>query len=114
MSTYDCDHRGKLERREKQVGSIHDVFSDPHRQAILHYLEESEEPASLCDVAQTITGWVERDGTASVADRTTAWLLHTHVLAMEEFGLVDYDPETDTIRLPDDVAITVSPPANAE
>lgn len=113
MSSYNREHTSGVLGSGERVECIHDVFSDPHRQAILYYLQESEEPVTLCDVTRTVTTWVEPDGSTGIADRTTAWLLHTHVLAMEAFGLLDYDPEADTIALSDDVAITVSPPPNA-
>lgn len=93
---------------------MHDVFSDPYRRAVLYYLQEWENPADVCELGE----WVIRrcqeaerdDADRASRDRTAEWVLHRHVLSMDEFGLVEYDPEVDTVLLPDDVCVTVTPP----
>lgn len=96
------------------IRSMHDVFSDPCRSAIMYHLQEAAGPVEVREVAEQVTTWCQEigrvDGPDASTDCTRAWLLHSHVLEMAEFGLVDYDPADDTVWLPDDVCITVDPP----
>lgn len=90
---------------------MHDVFSDPHRRAVLFYLQERERTADVRELAE----WVDVHCESEIGpDRPSAgrasWLLHRHVLSMDEFGLVEYDPEDCSVSLAEDVCVTVTPP----
>ncbi|MFB6165278.1 MAG: hypothetical protein ABEJ31_08985 [Haloarculaceae archaeon] len=93
-----------------RIRSMHDVFGDPSRRAVLYYLQEIESPADVCAVARQVAAWCRDRADAAGVRRERAWLLHSHVLSLAEAGLVTYDAETDTIALPDDVCIAVDPP----
>ena len=91
---------------------MHDVLSDPRRRAVLYYLREFENPADVDDLVDRILAWCpdgnSSDGTPS--DSTRARLLNDHVRRMEAFGLLAYDPDRETVRLSEDVSVTVAPP----
>lgn len=95
---------------------MHDVLSDPHRRAVLHYLREFEDPADVDELVGRILAWRpdrnSSDGTPSDSER--ARLLNDHVRRMEAFGLLAYDPDRGTVRLSEDVSVTVSPPWDIE
>lgn len=98
------------DRAGDRIRNMHDVLSDPHRCAILDYLQKLHGPVDVCEVAEQVPkrnleAQVDEEG----ADQARKWLLESHILLMDEFGLIRYDREQDTIRLPDDVSITLPP-----
>lgn len=119
-----------IERSADRIEHMHDVLSDPFRRAILYHLQEGEEPAGVREVASQVLDWCRNElqiggernepqiggernelqiGDGADADRDRAWLLQTHVKPMHEFGVITYDSDRDTISLPDDVSITITP-----
>lgn len=103
----------RKERPAERIQHIHDVLSDPYRSALLYYLQESDGPVDARDAAEQVLTWcqdgMQIDGDEFDADDAREWLLQSHVLSMHEFGLITYDSRQDTISLPDDVSITISP-----
>lgn len=95
--------------------NMHDVLSNWDRRAILYCLECREGPVGLRTVARRLLAWQHgtvlpsREESASV-ETTRLRLLREHVAAMEEFGVLEYDEESDTLRIPEAVTVSVSPP----
>lgn len=119
MTTADpeIDTRSALRRSEEDpqaIKTMHDVFSSWERRAILYCLQEEGE-CSVRQVARYLIGW--RGGEASPAsagdervDRVRDRVVYTHVLRMAEFGIIGYDPRRETVDLPEDMQVSVSPP----
>lgn len=94
---------------------MHDVFSSWDRRAIIYYLIHESDPAPVEDVVEHVVAWsrgvtepTPRDET--VADAVTPRFRRRHVRRLDEFGIVDYDPGDEQVRLADDVEVMVSPP----
>jgi len=97
---------------------MNDVFSNWCRRAILYYLKDHDGPASLTAVTRQIITWhrefaehSERE--AAAVERTRSWLLYAHVLKMEDIGVLEYRPGTDTVWIPEDVTVSVTPPVES-
>jgi len=72
------------------------VFADPVRRTALAVLDDTSTPTSL----ETLAYGIESDPEADVAcvDACSVALHHRHLPILDEAGLVDYDPPTNTIR----------------
>lgn len=101
------------------IRSMHDVFSNWDRCAILYYLKQNEGPADVDGVAEHLVAWSRgrtepepRD--EAVADAVKPHVVHAHVQRLDRFGIAVYDPCEGTVELSDDVEVMVSPPWRAE
>jgi len=79
---------------------IFEALSDPRRRCVLYYLRDHGE-ATVDDLAVHVAAW-ERDVPASeVSDEDTQQiaveLVHSHLPRLEDEGLVEYDPRTETV-----------------
>lgn len=88
---------------------MHDIFSDPLRCAVLYYLQEVENPADVDEMVDEVLSWCpEEDVTdGEPVESAQTWFFHEHVVRMDEFGVVRYDPRRHTVRLSDNVCLTV-------
>lgn len=93
------------------INYMHDVFSEPHRRLVLYRLDASAEPVPLSTLVDDIRSADESVPSASLIER---WLLYEHVLPLERFGLVRYDPEAETVELSEEVVVTVAKPQPAD
>ncbi|ACM58991.1 DUF7344 domain-containing protein [Halorubrum lacusprofundi] len=75
---------------------LYRVFADPVRRTALAVLDDTSTPTSL----ETLAYGIESDPEADVAcvDACSVALHHRHLPILDEAGLVDYDPPTNTIR----------------
>lgn len=90
---------------------MHDILSCWERRALLYYLQEREDPASLPSLAAHLAGW--RRGDEAPADHTEAFrqtVRHEHVRKMEAFDVVRYDARDDTVTLVDGMTLAVDEP----
>lgn len=94
-----------------EIQNMHDIFSDPYRCAVLYCLQLSEEPATVSEIANRVVTWSpDGDSIAAEDSDLRTWLLHTHILHLDEFGIVTYDSGRDVVRLSEDVSISVTSP----
>lgn len=75
---------------------LHRVFSEPLRRATLAVLADASTPTSLESLAFDVES--EQDADASGVDACSVALHHRHLPVLDEAGLVDYEPATNTIR----------------
>jgi len=97
------------------VRNMHDVFSDWWRRAILAYLDDRGSPASLTALTRQVLAWYGGAAASvppdwSLVERTHRGLRHGHVRELRAADILGYDPEADTVWLPDDVAVSVPRP----
>lgn len=94
---------------------MNDVFSSWCRRAILYYLQDHEDPVAVTAVTRQLIVW-QRDEVphpeqeAALVEWLRPRLLQHHIVEMDEFGILNYDPDSDRVWIPDTVTITVSPP----
>jgi hypothetical protein len=94
---------------------MHDIFSDWERRAILYHLQETGGRSSVATVAAHLVGWWRgRERPVGkgepVVERVRRRLGHAHLVKLDDFGVVVYDPRTGTVRLTDEMKLSVSEP----
>jgi hypothetical protein len=99
---------------ERAIRNMHDVFSSWHRRAILYCLQDRDDPATVTTVCRQLVAWREDsevpDPEEERVDRMCSRILRPHVSEMASFGVLGYDPDDDTVWIPEDVAISVMHP----
>lgn len=96
------DDSGTFER-------VCEIVSHPTRQEIVQVLRENETPTTTKTVASELD---DIDGNQSIgvdstekSERVVIALSHLHLPKMADAGLIDYDPETRTIRTNDTINV---------
>lgn len=102
------------------IKHMHDVFSNWERRAILYVLSERSEQTDLDGIAEHVAAWRRGDESptsppegpadATVGPTDERSRLRRHVAQMDEFGILSYDPDEETVHLCEDVRVAVSPP----
>lgn len=116
MSKHDCGQQQlSLDRTPDTADAIrnmHDIFLDPYRCAVLHYLQQTDGAVTLRDLAATIDDRSPNGDRAEkeYGERPHTWLRDKHLLQMDEFGVLVYDRDENVVQLPDDVSFSVTPP----
>lgn len=90
-----------------QADASFEILRDPHRRSVCRYVSRTETPivtrAELVDyVAERASDAVETDGETDprVARRRVATQLrHVHLPKLDDFGIVEYDPDRETISV---------------
>lgn len=97
------------------IRNMHDVLSNRCRHAICYCLQGREEPTPVDTLARRLDRW--HVGPAPTTDRGDATtspartrIYRAHLQAMADFGILGFDPVTDTTWIPDSVSISVTPP----
>lgn len=97
-------------RRSRSDGteSLEELLADPHCRYLLRYLREGDEPAELPSVARYVVGEITETSPDEVSEdvqrRVQTWLHHGQLPALDDHGVVDFDPDAGTVRLADDPA----------
>jgi hypothetical protein len=77
-----------------------ELLSNHRRRYALHYCKRREEPVTLSDLAEQVAAWEQEkpveEVTSSERKRTYTSLQQTHLPAMEEAGIIEWD---DAIEL---------------
>ncbi|MFW6152755.1 MAG: DUF7344 domain-containing protein [Halobacteriota archaeon] len=83
---------------------VFEILSNARRRRLLFLLYGRDEPAELGDLAQDIAT-TEAGGEAdrNQYKRMYISLYQTHVPKLEEYGVIEYDPETKLVELTDRV-----------
>ena len=98
-----------------EIETMHDVFSDWERRAILYCLQERDGRTPVETVARHLVGWWRgHERPAPINDDTVATVRErigrAHLLKLDEFGVVSFNPQGETVRLAEDMKISVSEP----
>ncbi|AGB15889.1 hypothetical protein Halru_1275 [Halovivax ruber XH-70] len=77
------------------------TLSDPRRRQVLELVEECETPLSIDTLARRVasleTGGGSSSPPAQTMDRVRISLVHSHLPALDDAGLLAYDRETGTV-----------------
>jgi|AntRauTorcE11898_2_1112593.scaffolds.fasta_scaffold02767_7 hypothetical protein len=99
----DSVHFDRLPEDDSPFEDLRDVLSDPYGRAAVTYLYRTEDAVDLDDLAHGVVGLLEdcdpSDVNAESARRVRTWLHHGHLPALERYGVVEYDPDRDRVRL---------------
>lgn len=94
------------------VNHMHDVLSDPYRRLILHRLDAQSGPVEIGELGEEIRDMDPSTFVDASKQDVSFWLVHEHLLPLEEFGLVAYHRETDAVCLVEQVVISVVDPTS--
>lgn len=86
---------------------VFDLLSSPRRRFVLYYLRSEAESMQLTDLADEVAAWEYESTVEELTEqerkRAYVSLYQTHVPKLAEAGLIDYDPDSGTVRLTDRV-----------
>lgn len=103
--------------RRETITNWHDVLEDPTRRLLIHTMTEADGWVTLAALTEAVASDGRTDGErpSRVIDTASLrqTLYHRHVLELEAFGVLEYDHETESVRLAEDVSVTVPAPENA-
>jgi hypothetical protein len=95
------------------IRNVHDVLANWWRRGIIHHLQTRADGATST-VGAITRALVARRDDAGAADGTvverTRRLLRAHVLELDAFGAVEYEPASDAVRIADGFTASVRPP----
>lgn len=77
------------------------AFADERRQHVVQYLFHKPGTVPLGDVAEYIA-ITEGEPTRDYYERLLVSLVHTHIPLLSEAGLIQYDPDQETVQLSTD------------
>jgi hypothetical protein len=83
-----------------------DLLSDPHCRYLLQYLRENDNPVSVSTLTRFVVAEITDTPADEVSDavqrRVQTWLHHGQLPALDEMGVLEFDPESGTVWLTDD------------
>ncbi|WP_436912287.1 DUF7344 domain-containing protein [Halosimplex marinum] len=108
--THGADETAIVDRHETDTGArserLADALEDPHCRYLLRYLRESDEPASVAEVATHVVAGITDDDPENVSDdvrqRVQTWFYHGQLPMLDDHGVIEFDPDSGTVRLADD------------
>jgi|GEM_PF-2306139 len=94
---------------------MHDIFSDWERRAILYHLQDVGGRSSVEATAAHLVGWWRgREHPAAadedLVDHVRRRLGCAHLAKLDDFGVLAYDPRSGTVRLSEEMKLSVSDP----
>jgi hypothetical protein len=92
--------------RDKLDDDFADLLSDPHCRHLLNYLRERNDPATVSTITKYVVAQITDTSPEEVSEnvqrRVGTWLHHGQLPALDDYGVVDFDPESGTVSLIDD------------
>ncbi|MFD1587016.1 transcriptional regulator [Halorientalis brevis] len=88
-----------------QLDALFETIATRERRRLLYYLREHGS-ATKDELVDVLTGWAATDRAEQVTTRadwtrTKTRLHHVHLPKLQDNALVEYDPQTDVVRLTD-------------
>lgn len=97
---------GRESRSDDATEEIVDLLSDPHCRYLLAYLKRRDEPASVSTASREVVADITDSSPENVPEdvlrRVRTWFHHGQLPTLDDYGVVDFDPETSTVSLSDD------------
>ncbi|ELZ19902.1 hypothetical protein C475_21429 [Halosimplex carlsbadense 2-9-1] len=106
--THGADETAVVDRRETETRDerLADALEDPHCRYLLKYLRDADEPASVSEVATYVVAQITDtdpdDISPDVAKRVQTWFYHGQLPMLDDYGVLEFDPDSGTVRLADD------------
>ena len=97
--TTDSGFSGSESRDEDLAG----LLSDPHCRYLLAYLRENANPVPVIEAVQyvvaEVTDTTPEDAPEDVQRRVRTWFHHGQLPALDDHGIIEFDPESGTVTL---------------
>lgn len=92
----------KTDSQNLSQDEVFDLLSSPRRRYVINYLRRAGEPIQLTELAAEVSSWENETPVHELSDkqekRVYVSLYQTHIPKLEEFGIVNYDPDEGTVR----------------
>ncbi|MFB6076974.1 MAG: hypothetical protein ABEK12_02495 [Candidatus Nanohaloarchaea archaeon] len=85
------DYADRIVDEELDMDTLFTALKEPRRRHTLRYLRDVKDPASVSDIAGTVTD-IESDGPAFHRKSVHTTLQQNHIPRLDEAGIVDFDP----------------------
>ena len=93
---------------DARADRLADVLDDPHCRYMLKYLRDSDGRVTVSDVATYVVAQITdsdpEDISTDVERRVQTWFYHGQLPMLDDYGVIDFDPDSGTVRLADDPA----------
>lgn len=94
----------RADEEERADGEeLTDLLSDPHCRYLLKYLRDNDNPVSVAElvryVVAELTDTEPEDAPEDVQRRVQTWFHHGQLPALDDHGVVEFDPESGTVTL---------------
>ena len=97
--TADSGFSGSESRDEDLAG----LLSDPHCRCLLAYLRGNANPVPATEavkyVVAEVTDTTPEDAPEDVQRRVRTWFHHGQLPALDDHGIIEFDPESGTVTL---------------
>jgi predicted transcriptional regulator len=110
--THGADQTAIIDRCETDADArserLKDALEDPHCRYLLEYLGDAEGPSSVSEVATHVVAQITdtdpEDISSDVAERVQTWFYHGQLPMLDDYGVIEFDPDSGTVYLTDDSA----------
>jgi len=85
--------------------TVFDVLSSARRRYVLYYLQQSDDPVDINELARQVAAWENDTDVENLTDqqrkRVYISLYQSHVPKLDSIGIVEYDKESGEVALTD-------------
>jgi len=85
--------------------TVFDVLSSARRRYVLYYLQQSDDPVDINELARQVAAWENDTDVENLTDqqrkRVYISLYQTHLPKLDSIGIVEYDKESGEVALTD-------------
>lgn len=93
------------DRRSTDTEGIEDLLSDPHCRYLLTFLDDADGEVTVSTAARHVVAGITGSDPDSVSPdvqrRVQTWLHHGQLPRLAERGIVEFDPDANTVSLTD-------------
>jgi DNA-binding transcriptional ArsR family regulator len=91
------------DRDELTRDEVFELFNNPRRRYVLYLLEEEPDGMSIGDLTDEVTAWEEESTVENLTQqqrkRVYVSLYQTHIVKMDELGVVEFDRDSGVVEL---------------
>lgn len=102
------ENRGGVDS-DQGADHLVDLLDDPHCRYLLSYLQDADDPVQVAEVVRYVVSQLTNtpvdEISSEVERRVQTWFYHGQLPALDEFGVIEFDPDSGTITLADDAPI---------
>lgn len=91
---------------DRRTERLADLLDDPHCRYLLSYLESVDGPVPVADAVSYVVSEITQipvdEVSPEVQRRVQTWFYNGQLPILDEFGVVEFDPDAGTVELAED------------
>lgn len=95
------------------IQNMLDVISNWYRRSIIYALQSEDQPMQITSLTETVRDWDREYRELTITNDERERYIYSHIFELNKFGVINYDPAAETLRIADDISISVMPPSVA-